>query len=215
MNGNSTLINELYISRKNILKYLKKINYNTENIEKFTLSEINAMKNNTQSDVSELNFDVYKNNNPDEKCSVYYYLKSSIKKSAIQNIVSDYYQDSDEFKKKNNLIIITLGNINDTIKNTISELWSKYREYVVIYNIKNLLYNILEHKYVLEHIKLTLEEKKELFKKYNINNDNELPEISIIDPMAKLILLKPSEVCKILRYEQNSYLTEYYRICKI
>ena len=100
-----------------------------------------------------------------------------------------------------------MGNINDTIKNTISELWSKYREYVVIYNIKNLQYNILEHKYVLEHIKLTLEEKKKLYKDLNINNDNELPEISILDPMAKLILLRPGEVCKILRYEQNSYLT--------
>lgn len=215
MNNNGTLVNELYISRKNILKYLKKINYNTENIEKFTLPEINAMKNNTQSEVSELNFDVYKNDNPDEKCTVYYYLKSSIKKSAIQNIVSDFYQDSDKLKKNNNLIIITLGNINDTIKNTISELWSKYREYVVIYNIKNLQYNILEHKYILEHIKLSLEEKKELFEKFNINNNSELPEISVMDPMAKLILLKPDEVCKILRYEQNSYLTEYYRICKI
>ena len=214
MNDNSTLVNELYISRKNILKYLKKIGYETDDLENFTLAEINSMKNNT-SEISELNFEVYHKDDTNKKCTIYYYLKSSIKKNAIQNIVSDYYEDSEEQKKDNNIIIITLGNINDTIKNTISELWSKYREYVVIYNIKNLQYNILEHKYVLEHIKLTLEEKKKLYKDLNINNDNELPEISILDPMAKLILLRPGEVCKILRYEQNSYLTDYYRICKI
>ncbi len=214
MNDNSTLVNELYISRKNILAYLKKINYNTEELDNFSLAEINSMKNNT-SDISELNFDVYHKDDNNKKCTVYYYLKNSIKKTAIQNIVSDYYEDSEENKLNNNIIIITLGNINDTIKNTISELWSKYKEYVAIYNIKNLQYNILEHKYVLEHIKLSLEEKKKLYNDLNINNDNELPEIGILDPIAKLILLRPGEVCKILRYEQNSYLTPYYRICKI
>ena len=214
MNDNSTLVNELYISRKNILNYLKKSNYETEELENFTLAEINTMKNNT-SEISELNFDVYHKDDGNKKCTVYYYLKNSIKKTAIQNIVSDYYEDSEQDKLNNNIIIITLGNINDTIKKTISELWSKYKEYVVIYNIKNLQYNILNHNYVLEHTKLTLEEKNKLYNDLNINNDNELPEISILDPMAKLILLRPGEVCKILRYEQNSYLTDYYRICKI
>ena len=43
--------------------------------------------------------------------------------------------------------------------------------------------------------KLTETQKNELYSKMNINDDSQLPEISILDPLAKVNLLKPGEVC--------------------
>jgi len=49
--------------------------------------------------------------------------------------------------------------------------------------------------------------------KYNIENDKQLPQISRFDPVAKAILLRPGEVCKIIRYDKISLQNDYYRIC--
>ena len=98
---NSTIVNDLYNSRKQIIYYLKKLGYNTENFDSFTISEINAMKqtsekNNLIND-SLLNFEV---ENENKSCKVVYYLKNSIKKSILLDIVFDYYDYDEEKKKK-------------------------------------------------------------------------------------------------------------------
>ena len=50
-------------------------------------------------------------------------------------------------------------------------------------------------------------------KKFNIEDDSQMPQISRFDPVARAILLRPEEVCKIIRYTNASYITEFYRIC--
>ena len=60
----------------------------------------------------------------------------------------------------------------------------------------------------------TLEnEVKELIEKYNITDLKELPEISVYDPVAIRIGLRPGEICKIYRGSQTSILSKYYRFC--
>ena len=56
-------------------------------------------------------------------------------------------------------------------------------------------------------------EKNELYLKYNIENDKQLPQISRFDPVSKAILLRPGEVCKIIRHDKISLQNDYYRIC--
>ena len=107
------------------------------------------------------------------------------------------------------------GNINDTVKKTVEILWKKYKEYVIIYQMKYLLFNVLEHSYVPEHTKLTENEKNELYKRMNIKEDSQLPEISAFDPVAKALMLKPGEVCKIKRHDIISFENIYYRFCVI
>ena len=91
----------------------------------------------------------------------------------------------------------------------------KHGEYVIVYELKTLLFNILEHSYVPKHEKLTNEEKIQLYKTKNITHDSQVPEISMFDPMAKALLLKPGEVCKITRYNKISYIDYFYRLCVI
>ena len=208
----TALIKDIYKSRKNLISYLKKQNYNVENYENFTFSELNAMKQNSNNDINELSFELY-DDKDEKKCNIIYYLKPSIKQSILEDYVREYYEEND--KNTSILIIITLSSINETIQKTIRQLWEKFNEYVVVFDIPNLLINVLEHMYVPEHIKLSDEQKKKVYLQYNILNDKQVPEISAFDPVAKCILLKPGELCKINRYNKISFNCEYYRICVI
>jgi DNA-directed RNA polymerase I, II, and III subunit RPABC1 len=214
MTSQLSSISDLYISRKNLLKYLKNEGYNTEIHEKTTMTEIQAMKpTNANDTTTSLDFEVIHEDN-EQKCNVFYYLKQNQSiKTTLENKVMSYYEE--ENKEKCNFIFIIQGTINETLQKTIKQLWKKFNEYVVVYEIKHLLFNILEHSYVPKHEKLTLQEKQELYKEKNIKDDSQMPEISVLDPMAKVMLLRPGQVCKITRYNKISFEDIYYRLCVI
>lgn len=212
----STSNNDLYRSRNNILAYLESQGYDIETQKNTTMAEINAMKVQSASDTgSNLDFEVKKIDDDTHKCSVFYYLKQnqSIKQNVLEEMVLNYYEENN--KDTSIFILIIQGTINDTVQRTIKHLWKKHQEYVIVYEIKTLLFNILQHSYVPKHEKLNEEEKMELYKSKNIMSDDQMPEISMFDPMAKVLLLKPGEVCKITRYNKISYLDYFYRLCVI
>jgi|TARA_B100000886_G_scaffold890_1_gene645 DNA-directed RNA polymerase subunit H (RpoH/RPB5) len=208
----STSNSDLYLSRKNLLVYLKSQGYDTDAHDSITMAEINAM-NSSSNTSSNLDFEVQ--DTTDKKCSIFYYLKpnQSIKQSVLEDMVMSYYEEND--KSKCIFIIIIQGTINDTVQKTIKHLWKKHQEYVVVYEVKHLLVNLLEHSYVPKHEKLTEIEKQALYSSKNILEDKQMPEISMFDPMAKVLLLKPGEVCKITRYNKISFMDDFYRLCVI
>ena len=57
----------------------------------------------------------------------------------------------------------------------------------------------MDHKLVPPHTKLTQEEHDKIIKKYNLMDKSHLTEISRFDPVARIIGLKPDEICKIER----------------
>ena len=61
---------------------------------------------------------------------------------------------------------------------------------------------------------MTSIEVDEMKKKYNIRNDDELPEISRFDPIAQAIGIKPGQVCEITRPSKTAVETNYYRFCQ-
>ena len=71
-------------------------------------------------------------------------------------------------------------------------------------NIHRYLFNILDHTMVPYHNKLSLEEKIKLNKKFNILHDNQWPEISMTDPVAQAIGLRPGHLCEIFRKSQTA-----------
>jgi len=208
------LVQELYTSRKNILNYLKKQNYDTSSYDDFSIAEIVAMNNSIKQNDSftGLDFTVH---NSEKKCSVFYYLKpSTIKQNTLENMVMEYFEEN-ENKSNAIMILIMQGNVNDTVKKTVQTLWKRYNEQVIVFEMKTLLFNIFEHCYVPEHIKLNEEEKQSLYKEKNIKDNSQLPEISMFDPVAKAMLMKPGDICKITRYDIISFNNVFYRICVI
>jgi len=219
----SNILNEIYNSRKTLLKYLKKQKYDTEKLENFTITEINAMEQasqqqNTHPLVNQLNFSVKiksnKANDEEQTCSVVYYINKTMKKALLHDIIDEYYDYDGKDKKFCSLIIVT-SNINDTNINVVKEMWEKYGQYCVLYDLASLQYNIIEHEYVPKHVKLTQKEKESVMKKYNISSDSQFPEISMFDPVAKAILMRPGELCEITRYDKISFKNTFYRICVI
>ena len=218
----SNTLNEIYNSRKTLLKYLKSQGYNTTNHENFTIAEISAMEQasnqqNSHALTSQLNFELKskKNEKDEEKtCSVVYYVNKAMKKTVLQELIDEYYDYDDKNKSLCSLIIVTT-NVNDTNMNIVREMWEKYGEYCVLYDLASLQYNVIEHSFVPKHKKLTKEEKENVMKKYNITNDSQFPEISMFDPVAKAILLRPGDLCEITRYEKISFKNVFYRICVI
>lgn len=113
-------------------------------------------------------------------------------------------------RKQDTLLIVT-KDFSPTVHDLLRSKYADY--YINLYTIKKLQYNILEHSYVPKHIKLNEVEKEALYKKYNVKNDSQMPQISRFDPVACAIFLRPGEVCKIIRYDKISFENEFYRVC--
>jgi DNA-directed RNA polymerase subunit H (RpoH/RPB5) len=218
----SNTLNEIYNSRKTLLKYLKNLGYDTLKYENFTIAEISAMEQasneqSSQASISQLNFEVKskKNDKDEEKtCFVIYYVNKTMKKAVLRDVIDEYYDYDDKDKKLCSLIVVTT-NVNDTNMNIVREMWEKYGLYCVLYDLASLQYNVIEHGFVPGHVKLTQEQKETVMKKYNISNDSQFPEISMFDPVAKAILMRPGDLCEITRYEKISFKNTFYRICVI
>ena len=80
-------------------------------------------------------------------------------------------------------------------------------------NVKESIFNILEHSLVPPHKILTDDEKKKVYKQYNITNDSQFPEISRFDPVASALGMRPGDLCKIERPSPTAITSTYYRLC--
>jgi DNA-directed RNA polymerase subunit H (RpoH/RPB5) len=68
----------------------------------------------------------------------------------------------------------------------------------------------LIHTFIPEHTKISDDEKKKLFEKYNISI-RDLPKITINDPAIKHLEPKIGDIIKITRKSLTSGTTEFYR----
>lgn len=212
-------VNQIYVSRKHLIYYMKNLGFDVENYEQFNLAEINAMdqKSKKEKEFSLLDFEVHKTNEDGtlETCSIKYNINTNIKQSFLERIVTEYYEEKQDSKENHSLIIVSMNAMNDTLHKTIKQLWKKYNEYVVLMDLNSLQFNILQHEFVPKHEKLSNTQKEQLYANFNIKDDKQMPEISMFDPVAKVILLKPGQVAKIIRHDKISLENIFYRVCVI
>ena len=102
---------------------------------------------------------------------------------------------------------------NESIKKTLIHIFEKDKIFIIIFNIKRLLFNILDHTLVPPHKVLTNEESIEIKKTYFIKNDSELPNIDRFGPVSLAIGIRPGELCEITRNSNTSIESKFYRIC--
>lgn len=202
----SLLISEIYKSRKNILDIMESQNYNVSEYSHFSINEVNSMFNNDQ-------MDMLLENNNEKKVYIRYNLGSKISESIILNFVEDLFYLSETLKKTDTLFIITKDELNDPISNVLKQIWEKDKVHIVIESIARLQYNILNHSLVPKHRIMSDDEVNNIMKKYNILSLEQFPEINRFDPVAKLIGIKPKEVCEIRRPSKSAIESNYYRVC--
>jgi DNA-directed RNA polymerase subunit H len=200
------LISEVYKSRRNVLDIMEKQNYNVSEYNNFSINEVNSMFNNDQMDM------ILENEN-ERKIYIRYNLGSKINESVILNFVEDLIYLSETLKKTDTLFIITKEELNDPLSNVLKQIWEKEKVHIVIESIARLQYNILNHNLVPNHRIMNDNEVSAMMEKYNILSLEQLPEINRFDPVAKLIGIKPKEVCEIKRPSKSAIESYYYRVC--
>ena len=202
-------ISRVYNSRKVLLEQLEERGFDVSNFNNFSINDIHTMK-----EASDLDIYITKEdeNGTKERVYVKYHLGKRINPNYINDYVDDLYNLEEKLSKKDQLIIIIGENINDTMKKTVVEYFNE-GYFITMFNLDDLSYNILNHTLVPAHTILNDEEKEMIKQKYNVMNDKQFPEISRFDPVAKVIGLKPGELCEISRKSRTAIVSKYYRLC--
>ena len=210
----SVLISNIYNSRKTILEIMEKLGYNVNEYANFSISEVNSMKQNNQLDMLlETKEEKVNAENPKKKVYIRYYLTSRPASKNIQEMIDDLFVLTETLKKTDTLFIIIKDEPNETLINELKHIWETEGIFIVIENIKRLQFNILNHALVPEHRVMLDSEINTIVKKYNITDKIQFPDISRFDPVARVICLRPGQVCHIIRSSKTSIKTDYYRIC--
>ena len=212
---------KIFKSRNIILEQLERRGFDISEYSNFSLNEIHVLHTNDQLDMllsttpeGETKTEGIK----EKKVYIKYHLSGKLTKSNIYDYIEDLHNIEDEegittLNDEDDLIIIIKDKVNQPLINFIKQLYHKDKKFIPIFNINRYLFNILDHVTVPTHIKLSEVEKEEAAKEFNIMNDNQWPEISMIDPVAQAIGLRPDDLCKIIRTSPTASQTIYYRLC--
>ena len=212
--NSSILISHIYNSRKVVLELMKKQGYNVNDYANFSINEVNSMKLNNQLDMLlETRDDKISDETPKKKIYIRYYLASRPAPKNIQEMIDDLFVLTETLKKTDTLFIIIKDDPNETLINELKHIWESEGIFIVIESIKRLQFNILEHVLVPPHRVMVESEVKKIMTKYNINDKTQFPDISRFDPVARVIGLRPGQVCNITRASKTAIETNYYRVC--
>ena len=201
------LVNQIYNSRKYILEILEERGFDIEDYRNFSVDEIHVMVQNQQLDLLLTTG------------AKQVFVKYNVVKALRPNILYDYVEDlfniESVLTKTDELIIINKDEPNDTMLNTLKNIWINDGIKVSIINIERLQFNILKHKLVPQHTILTPGEAEEVRERYNITNDDMFPTISYFDPVCMVLGVRPDEICRIDRHSKTAIDGVFYRRCVI
>jgi DNA-directed RNA polymerase subunit H len=209
----SSQISSIYTSRNVVLNLMKRQGYNVDDYDKFSVNEVNTMKQNNQLDM------LLEQNEEDEttkiknKIYIKYYLGKMVRPANITEMVDDLFNLEVILTKNDTLFIIIKEDMNDTLISELKHIWEKDGVFIVIQNIKRLQFNILDHILVPNHRVMKKSEVGNIMKKYNISDITQFPDISRFDPVAQVIGLRPGQVCEITRASKTAIESNYYRVC--
>lgn len=195
---------------------MKKQGYKVDDYDNFSINEVNSMKMNNQLDMlleqKQEETDTV-SNKPTNKIYIRYHLEKTIRPTNLQEMIDDLFNLEQILTKEDTLFVIIKDEVNETLANELKHIWEKDGIFIVIENIKRLQFNILNHSLVPEHRIIHEYEILDIMKKYNITDRTLFPDISRFDPVAKVLCLRPGQVCHIVRPSKTTITADYYRIC--
>lgn len=208
MSVTSNRILTIYKSRATLMELLFTQGYDVEEYVGFSINEIDAMFNNSQLDM------LVTHKETKQKTYVKYYLTAKqIRPSNLDDVIEDLYSIENVLTKKDNLIIVTEDEPNDTITAKMKYLYDHDGIFVVIHNINRLQYDITRHRLVPKCSILSDAEVESMKTKFNIKALTQLPEISRFDPLALALSVRPGQVCEFTRESATAMHYKYYRVC--
>jgi DNA-directed RNA polymerase subunit H (RpoH/RPB5) len=154
------------------------------------------------------------------KTTVIFALTKKLRKY-IMDELKNYEGDINNFitkygNKKNVILIFN----NDTVSqpvitqlNKYDKLFQKNDGQLQYFHAQQIMFNPTKHEYVPKHIKLSEKEASDFMNEYMIKSKLYMPVILHNDPIAKWLGLKQGDIVKIIRYNENSGVSFYYRSC--
>jgi len=203
----TNLITNIYTACQNLAQHISEQGYHVEGSSVFSIEDIELKMD--QNSLTGSFSDSANNTIHITIC-----LNTGFRESNIDEIIESVYES-----KSNDdvLIIVVKDNINENFQETVNKKlmyeWEKERRLVIVQTLQRLQVNILKHEIVPRHSILDAKKVEELKARYNISADEQFPEISRFDPVAKAIFIKPGQVCQIDRPSKTSILSPYFRRC--
>lgn len=198
----------LYNTKHNLLEILESRNFDINDYKNTDINEIGIQYENNQ-------LDMLLKNDVDKKVYIKFYINKTLKTQNIYDIIQDLFHLDEILSKSDDLMIIVKDEPNDTLKQVLKDIWETDNIYIALVSIKRLQFNILNHELVPKHTVLS-DKEIELFKStYNINDINQIPDISYFSPVSIVLGIRPGDIVKIDRKSRTSIITPFYRVCKI
>lgn len=203
----SSEITEVFKARNNVLKQLEFQGFDTSDYSGSNINEVNSMYTSKQLDM------LVENPKTKKKTYVKFHLGKSLRLTNIQEYIEDLFNLENILTPSDNLLIILKDEPNDSLIKIAKNIWEQQNIFVILYYIKRLQFNIIYHELVPSHRVLTAEESDNIKKKYNIQNNSQVPDISRFSPVALAIGLRPGDMCEIMRPSKTAIMAPFYRIC--
>ena len=126
--------------------------YNIDEYKNIGINEVHIMMQNKQLDLLL--------EKSDQKVFIKYNLAKSIRDKDIYELIEDLFVNEEVLTKKDDLIIIIKDEPNDTLIQTVKDIWTQENIYLSLINIRRLQFNILNHSLVPKHSVLTKKEEE-------------------------------------------------------
>ncbi len=186
---------KLFKVRKTLLEMLEDRKYKiSEEIKDLNIQHFIAMYENNEIDIVLDNMYVR-----------FFEEDKSFAKNDLKNIYSEIIEEHGE---EMNIIIIIKDKIASAVK---TELEKNTYSNLEIFTHNELIFNITKNYLVPKHILLNEEEKQQVYKKYNMTNNDQFQQILVTDPVAKYYSMKVGDLCKIIRSSPSSGIGISYR----
>jgi|TARA_B110001469_G_C9623115_1_gene310756 DNA-directed RNA polymerases I, II, and III subunit RPABC1 len=209
-------LNKLTQSRETILEMLTLRGFNSDKYKEYTSAELDILLKNMNSKLNYENMPldmVVEHNDIGKKCVLKYVL-SRIRVSNLKSFIGELIE-YEVVKPNDELIFIVKDKINNL--ESFYELFDNFLEsnslFIQIFSIDNLLRNITKHELVPKMRIVSVEEKKQIKEKYDVENMNNMPIILKSDPVAKFYGVRTGDLCEIIRTSETSGKYISYRYC--
>lgn len=161
-----------------------------------TLEDFKAQYNDTKPEKSELTILCAHNNDKNNKMFVFFADEPKIGLQKIQMYLSKMKEE-----QVTNAIIIVQTGLTPSAKQALKDIAPAH---IIEYFLESeMLINITEHELVPQHIRLSTEEKEELFSRYKLK-ESQLIKLLSTDPIARYYGYKRGEVIKIIRKSETA-----------
>ena len=191
---------DVYQARNVLLDVLEERGFDVADYNHYDLLQVKAMIDANQ-------LDLLLRDTKGKKIFVKFSLDS---KPVAANLADDFFNDI--LTRSDDLLVVAKDDPNDTMTESLEQLWATQGIFITVISLKRLQYNILKHDMVPKHVVMTKEETEEVLVKYKATTA-QLPEISRFDPVATLLGIRPGMACRIERGSRTAMTATHYRLC--